>query len=105
MSNTILKLDKITKKYPGVIALNCVSLEFEKGEVHAILGENGAGKSTLIKTIDGAVVPEDGKICVDNKEFTSLSPYQSKECGIEVVYQEFNLIDSENISFEFSNEL
>ena len=49
MGETLLKVQHITKRFPGVLALNDVSMEFEKGEVHAICGENGAGKSTLIK--------------------------------------------------------
>ena len=54
----ILQLQNITKKYPGVVALNDVSLDVTKGEAHALVGENGAGKSTLIKTCTGAVVPD-----------------------------------------------
>ncbi len=57
----ILQLQNITKKYPGVVALNDVSLDVKKGEVHALVGENGAGKSTLIKTCTGAVVPDQGR--------------------------------------------
>ena len=52
----------ITKKYPGVTALNNVSLSFKRGEVHAIVGENGAGKSTFIKTISGAISPTSGEL-------------------------------------------
>ena len=53
----LLELHNITKRYPGVIALNNVSISFREGEVHALVGENGAGKSTFIKTISGAVQP------------------------------------------------
>ena len=53
----LLELHNITKRYPGVIALNDVSISFREGEVHALVGENGAGKSTFIKTISGAVQP------------------------------------------------
>ena len=55
MKKEVLKLSHITKKYPGVVALEDVSLSFHEGEVHAIAGENGAGKSTLIKSITGAI--------------------------------------------------
>ena len=56
----LLELHNITKRYPGVIALNDVSISFREGEVHALVGENGAGKSTFIKTISGAVQPNEG---------------------------------------------
>ena len=56
----MLKLEHISKTYPGVCALDDVSLTFEQGEIHAILGENGAGKSTLIKIIAGAIEPDAG---------------------------------------------
>ena len=88
----ILQLQNITKKYPGVVALNDVSLDVKKGEVHALVGENGAGKSTLIKTCTGAVVPDQGRIIVEGREFSSLTPTSSKENGIAVIYQEFNLV-------------
>jgi ribose transport system ATP-binding protein len=89
---TILQLQNITKKYPGVVALNDVSLDVIKGEAHALVGENGAGKSTLIKTCTGAVVPDNGKIIVEGREFSSLTPTLSEENGIGVIYQEFNLV-------------
>jgi len=88
----ILQLQNITKTYPGVIALNDVSIDVVKGEVHALVGENGAGKSTLIKSCTGAVVPDSGKIVVEGKEFSSFTPTTSEEAGIGVIYQEFNLV-------------
>lgn len=101
--DTILSLRNITKIYPGVVALDDFSIDFERGEVHALLGENGAGKSTLIKTITGAIAPDNGKILVDGREFSSMDIFQAKELGIEVIYQERNLIRpmtaSENIWF------
>ena len=62
MSETIMKIDHISKFYPGVTALNDVSFEIKKGEVHALCGENGAGKSTLIKCIMGVEKPDKGKV-------------------------------------------
>lgn len=88
----ILELKSITKEYPGVTALKDVSIQFETGEVHAIMGENGAGKSTLIKTISGAISPNAGKIVIDGKEYSQMNPTLSKSLGIGVIYQEFNLI-------------
>ena len=95
---TILKLDNITKLYPGVMALDDVSLSFEEGEVHAIMGENGAGKSTLIKTIGGAIQPNEGTITVNGRSFEHLTPTLSAENGIGVIYQEFNLVPSLSVS-------
>jgi len=92
--NPILKLDNITKIYGGIRALNNVSMSFDMGEVHAIVGENGAGKSTLIKTISGAITPNNGEINIDGDSFTHLNPKLSKDLGVEVIYQEFNLIES-----------
>ena len=61
MENYALELRNITKTYPGVVALDKVSLGLKKGEVHALVGENGAGKSTLIKVISGAIAPDEEK--------------------------------------------
>ncbi|MEM1483574.1 sugar ABC transporter ATP-binding protein [Oscillospiraceae bacterium PP1C4] len=88
----ILQLQHITKTYPGVVALNDITLDIMQGEIHALVGENGAGKSTLIKTCSGAVIPDSGKIVVEDKEFTSITPKLSEENGIAVIYQEFNLV-------------
>ena len=87
-----LQLNDITKMYPGVIALDQVSLEVLPGEIHALVGENGAGKSTLIKTCSGAETPNKGVIRVNGKEFSSMTPKLSEENGISVIYQEFNLV-------------
>ena len=84
----LLELHNITKRYPGVIALNDVSISFRQGEVHALVGENGAGKSTFIKTISGAVQPNEGKIVFDGVTYDHLTPQKSLELGISVVYQE-----------------
>ncbi|HRW98464.1 MAG TPA: sugar ABC transporter ATP-binding protein [Cyclobacteriaceae bacterium] len=88
----VLSLEKITKRYPGVLALNNVSLSFIEGEVHALLGENGAGKSTLIKAVAGAINIDDGIIHVGGQEFQQMTPHISRGMGIEVIYQEFNLV-------------
>ncbi|MCR4746497.1 MAG: sugar ABC transporter ATP-binding protein [Lachnospiraceae bacterium] len=86
----ILKLENIVKKYPGVVALNGVSFDVKEGEVHALIGENGAGKSTLIKTCSGAVIPTEGKIVVNGREYSSMTPKLASENGIAIIYQEFN---------------
>ncbi|GHV42139.1 ribose ABC transporter ATP-binding protein [Spirochaetia bacterium] len=90
----VLELKDIKKQYPGVMALKGVSLGFNRGEIHAIVGENGAGKSTLIKIIAGAETASSGQIVIEGESCESLSPKQGKEYGIEVIYQEFNLVES-----------
>lgn len=94
MSDIVLSLRNITKVYPGVIALNNVFINFCKGEIHALLGENGAGKSTLIKIISGAVIPDGGQIEIDDKVYDKMTPHLAKSHGVEVIYQEFNLVES-----------
>ena len=84
----LLELHNITKRYPGVTALDNVSISFREGEVHALVGENGAGKSTFIKTISGAVQPDEGEIVFDGATYSHLTPQKSLELGISVVYQE-----------------
>ena len=89
----MLKLEHITKTYPGVLALNDVSLTFEQGEIHAILGENGAGKSTLIKIIAGAISPDPGgSITFDERTYSQMTPALSAENGVAVTYQDINLV-------------
>ena len=102
MGNVVLQMKHITKRYPGVVALNDVSVDFEKGQVHALLGENGAGKSTLIKVLSGAVENDEGQICIDGKEYEKMTPLLSRTHGVEVIYQEYNLIGSLTVAFCFS---
>lgn len=97
-NDIILKIDHLTKTYPGVVALNDLSLSVRRGECHALIGENGAGKSTLIKSIAGAIAPDSGSITFEGKTYSSLTPALSKEIGIGVVYQEFNLCSSLSIA-------
>lgn len=92
MGENILELKNITKLYPGVKALDQVSISFKKGEVHALVGENGAGKSTLIKTITGAIEPTSGELVIEGKKFDALTPALARANGIAVVYQEFTLV-------------
>jgi ribose transport system ATP-binding protein len=89
---TVLSMRNITKTYPGVVALEDVSFDFRAGEIHALLGENGAGKSTLIKIIAGAVTPDAGEVETAGQVLAGLSPPLSRALGVEVIYQEFNLV-------------
>lgn len=82
-----LVLTDITKTYPGVRALDGVSVTAERGKVHAILGENGAGKSTLVGIAAGSVVPDSGTIGLAGEEFSRILPRQARENGLAIVYQ------------------
>jgi ribose transport system ATP-binding protein len=90
----ILEIENISKSFGGVKALIDVSISCKKGEIHAIVGENGAGKSTLIKAVSGAIAFDSGIINISGENYHKLNPKLSKDLGIEVIYQEFNLIDS-----------
>ncbi len=87
-------MKNITKIFPGVIALDDVSIDLYKGEVLGILGENGAGKSTLIKILAGNYIKDSGRIYIDGKEFDIKGPAEAMASGIRVIYQELNTIDN-----------
>ena len=87
-------MENITKTFPGVRALDDVSIDLYKGEVLGILGENGAGKSTLIKILAGNYIKDSGHIYIDGKEFDIKSPAEAMASGIRVIYQELNTIDN-----------
>jgi ribose transport system ATP-binding protein len=87
-----LLINKASKEFPGVLALNAVNLTLTGGTVHALLGENGAGKSTLIKIITGVYVADSGSMKVNGEEKSFNNPIESTEAGIAVVHQERNLI-------------
>lgn len=90
MSETILEMKGISKAFPGVKALDNVSLKLNKGEVLALIGENGAGKSTLMKILAGAYQADEGTIIIDGKEFKHYLPDEAIDNGISVIYQELN---------------
>jgi ribose transport system ATP-binding protein len=88
----LLQLNKITKIFPGVKAVDEVDFDMNKGEIHALVGENGAGKSTLIKILGGVYQPDGGEVVFEGAEVFFTTTHQSHEKGISVIYQEFNLI-------------
>ncbi len=98
MNDILLSIRDITKSYSGVTVLDNVSIEIKRGEVHALVGANGAGKSTLIKTISGAISPDSGTICFEDEDHKCMTPQLSDSLGIEVIYQEFNLIPSLSVA-------
>ncbi|PKN94096.1 MAG: sugar ABC transporter ATP-binding protein [Chloroflexi bacterium HGW-Chloroflexi-6] len=87
----ILIMEGISKTFPGVHALDDVSLTLRKGEILCLVGENGAGKSTLMKILTGVDQPDSGRIIFDGKEIQAKSPQHAQALGISTVYQEVNL--------------
>ncbi|KAF3996275.1 sugar ABC transporter ATP-binding protein [Glaciimonas immobilis] len=90
--NTILKLENISKIFPGVKALSGINLSVDKGEIHALLGENGAGKSTLMKILSGIYQPDEGQIFVSGKPQQFANYNNAIDAGIGIIFQEFSLI-------------
>src|SRR6185503_16584861 len=87
----ILVMEGISKAFPGVQALDDVSLTLKRGEILCLVGENGAGKSTLMKILTGVDQPDSGKIIFDDSEILAKSPQHAQSLGISTVYQEVNL--------------
>ena len=87
----ILAMESISKAFPGVQALDDVSLTLKRGEILCLVGENGAGKSTLMKVLTGVDKPDFGKITLDGREIQAKSPQHAQTLGISTVYQEINL--------------
>ena len=92
MSEYVVELKNITKRFPGVVAMRNMSIGIKPGEIHGLIGENGAGKSTLIKVLTGVHIPEEGDIFVDGVKKVFHNPVQSREAGIACVYQELNIV-------------
>src|SRR4028118_608232 len=88
----VLEVRRVTKRFPGVLALEDISFGLHPGEVHALVGENGAGKSTLIKVMTGVYSPDEGQILFEGEEVSFAEPRESQEAGISTIYQEINLI-------------
>jgi ribose transport system ATP-binding protein len=94
----LLEVKNITKRFPGVVALNDVSVKFYPGEVTAVVGENGAGKSTLMKIMAGAYIQDAGEIFLDGQKVSFAHPQEAQEKGITIIYQEFNLLPDRTVA-------
>ncbi len=88
----LLELRAVTKRFPGVVALDAVDLTVTAGRVHALVGENGAGKSTLLKIVAGADRPDDGAVVLDGRPVAFAAPREALAAGITVIYQELSLV-------------
>lgn len=92
----VILMEDIVKEFPGVRALSGITFDVYPGEVHCLVGENGAGKSTLMKLLSGAYTPTSGLIVMDGKAYKTLTPELSQHLGIQIVYQENDLVPSMN---------
>jgi len=88
----ILEIKNVTKEFPGVLALDNVSFNIRRGEVHVLIGENGAGKSTLMKILSGVYQANGGKVLLNGNEIDFSNPKEAQLAGISIIYQEFSLI-------------
>ena len=98
MSEVLMRLEGIYKRFPGVVALDDVDLEIHAGEVLALVGENGAGKSTLIKIMSGAYTPSEGTLYVAEKKYEKLTPGEALDFGITAIHQELNNVNGLSIA-------
>ncbi|NGQ96700.1 D-allose ABC transporter ATP-binding protein AlsA [Brevibacillus sp. SYP-B805] len=94
----LVEMRNITKKFSGVTALENINFDILSGEVHILLGENGAGKSTLMKILSGIYEPTEGSIILSGREYSKLTPADSAENKISIIYQELSLIDELSIA-------
>jgi ribose transport system ATP-binding protein len=98
MTEPVLRLDTIVKSFPGVRALDGVSLSVMPGEVHALMGENGAGKSTLMKVLGGIYQPDGGTIFMGDRKVTMSGPLEAKGMGIVFIHQELSLAEELSVA-------
>ncbi len=92
MSSTVLEMSGISKRFPGVLALDSVNLSVAHGEIHGLVGENGAGKSTIIKCLAGMYIPEEGTVSIDGDTLNAVSPAEVTDRGVRFVHQELQLV-------------
>jgi ribose transport system ATP-binding protein len=93
----ILSIKDVNKSFPGVKALDQVSIEIKRGTVHGIVGENGAGKSTLMKILSGVYRKDAGTVIFDGENIKGTTPAQSMKRGLSIIYQELNLINTMSV--------
>ena len=96
VTGTLLKIEGLTKAYPGVVANDHVGFAVAPGEVHALLGENGAGKSTLVKMIYGLVKPDSGTMQFRGAPYAPPEPRAARAAGVAMVFQHFSLFEALN---------
>ena len=98
MTAPLLRMSGISKRFPGVLALDNVDFEVGPAEIHALLGENGAGKSTLLKILSGAQRPDSGEIVFAGEPISLAHPHDAQQLGIVTIYQEFTLAPNMSVA-------
>jgi len=91
---TLLRVENLTKRFGGLVAVNDVSMDVNIGEVVGLVGDNGAGKSTLIKMVAGVYQPDGGEIYFDNQKVAFSQPREARDAGIETIYQDLALAEN-----------
>jgi len=89
----VLSIHGLTKDFPGVRAVDDVSLSIESGTIHCLVGENGAGKSTLIKMLTGALLPTSGTMRINGSEYKPNNLQDARDAGIATLFQELHVVD------------
>ena len=98
MENLLLAMRGISKQYPGVVALDDVTLEIAPAEIVALIGENGAGKSTLMKILGGVVARDQGSVELDGQAVEIASPLAASQHGIEFIHQELSVLENLDVA-------
>ncbi|MEK6235329.1 MAG: ATP-binding cassette domain-containing protein, partial [Planctomycetales bacterium] len=96
-SPPLLRMSEVAKRFGPTRALRGVSLELQAGETLALIGENGAGKSTLMKILSGADRPDSGSMELSGQPYAPKGPYQARQAGVAMIYQELNLAPDLNV--------
>src|SRR6476620_11074890 len=92
-NSPIISIRSVTKRFPGVMALEGVTLDVRAGELHAICGENGAGKSTLMKILSGVITAFDGELLLTGRPAHFKATRDAEAAGISIIHQELNLVE------------
>src|SRR4029078_6175873 len=92
-TSPLISIQQVTKRFPGVVALNGVSFDVGKGELHAIVGENGAGKSTLMKILSGVIPDFEGKLVLRGESVRFRGTRDAERAGVSIIHQELNLVE------------
>src|SRR5215471_15869587 len=107
-ADPLLTIEGLSKRFPGVVANEAVTLKVARQQIHALLGENGAGKSTLVKLIYGLLRPDAGRMSLAGKPYAPASPAEARATGVAMIFQHFSLFEAltvaENIALGIAHQ-